>query len=604
VCPGRDQRFQRADALDPAWRQVSSVDPPALDLHPLAETTDAARGAAQGMLLVLVERGRMVRNVLPSCLAIVTLCLMVGLPTVRADNYFLGDDFGLVQHLHDVPLERLLTYFYSDWTEGTYGVTYDELRPFLAFSYWLDSRLFGAANATGYHATNVALHTLNGLLVLAIARSVAPRQKAAALLAASFFVLMPSHAEPIAWISGRVDSLVALFYLAAFACFVRFRHVHRSRWLVAALVIFTCGLFAKQSFVTFPLLVLAYDFVHQPRPGGSAWRALGSRCTPLAPFLVILIGYLALRHELFGNMVREELITPNAFIEFAARQHSYLTNLMPVASDDSPSRKTWIPAFCIAVIAACGAHLAARTAESRPAIRRVIFFGVIWYAITIAPMIVTYESARHLYVSAAGFSIALATLILPERPSGEMRARSARVVVACALAFLYGMAVTRNVGRWIENGLKSEKLTAALTSVLRSVPRGSIVLVDFPAITGPGWFWSYALPFALQKPFVAEDLYSQYTIIERPEMYCCPTDQWWSRKQSTISSLWSAPAPREVTALFALSHDPELLRLTTREVGGPALRENLETALKKPVESLSNGLTESETRTVANVLLE
>ena len=56
-----------------------------------------------------------------SCAAIVLLCLAIGLPTIRSDNYFLGDDFGLVQHLHDLPAERLLLYFVSDWTEGIYG---------------------------------------------------------------------------------------------------------------------------------------------------------------------------------------------------------------------------------------------------------------------------------------------------------------------------------------------------------------------------------------------------------------------------------------------------------------------------------------------------
>ena len=142
-------------------------------------------------------------SVLWSCCAILGLCLIVGLPTIRPDNYFLGDDFGLVHHLHKLPFYRLLSYFVSDWTEGIYGFRLDELRPFLAFTYWLDSRLFGAANAQGYHATNVVLHMLNGLLVLAIARSVAPGQKAVALLASSLFVLMPSHAEPVAWISGE-----------------------------------------------------------------------------------------------------------------------------------------------------------------------------------------------------------------------------------------------------------------------------------------------------------------------------------------------------------------------------------------------------------------
>ena len=83
--------------------------------------------------------------------------------------------------------------------------------------------------------------------------------------------------EPIARISGRVDSVAALFYLGAFRASLdsgsmqarrseRASHLQaegaarrRGAWLVAALLIFICGLFAKQTLVTFPLLVLAYD---------------------------------------------------------------------------------------------------------------------------------------------------------------------------------------------------------------------------------------------------------------------------------------------------------------------------------------------------------
>jgi hypothetical protein len=60
-------------------------------------------------------------NDLLACLVVVALCVAVGLPTIRPDNYFLGDDFGLVHHLHDLPLARFLSYFYTDWTEGTFS---------------------------------------------------------------------------------------------------------------------------------------------------------------------------------------------------------------------------------------------------------------------------------------------------------------------------------------------------------------------------------------------------------------------------------------------------------------------------------------------------
>ena len=197
-------------------------------IRPVASPDNAPRTAAANWASV------------GSACVILLLCIVVGATTIRADNYFLGDDFGFVHHLHDLSLRQFATYFFSDWTEGIYGEQYDELRPMLALTYWLDARLYGATNAQGYHATNVLLHMLNGLLVFAIARSVAPRQHAVGLLAGSLFVLLPSHAQPVAWISGRVDSLAAAFYLGAFLCFIQFRLRQRRAWLAASLGLFVC----------------------------------------------------------------------------------------------------------------------------------------------------------------------------------------------------------------------------------------------------------------------------------------------------------------------------------------------------------------------------
>jgi protein O-mannosyl-transferase len=543
-------------------------------------------------------------GVLWPCCAILVLCLVVGLPTIRPDNYFLGDDFGLVQHLHKLSLDRFLPYFVSDWTEGIYGFQLDELRPFLAFTYWLDSRLFGAANPQGYHATNVVLHMLNGLLVLAIARSVAPEQKAVGLLAASLFVLMPSHAEPISWISGRVDSLAALFYLGAFLCFVQFRLRQRRAWFVATLLTFVCGLFAKQSLVTFPILILAYDVLFGRTLNGSTRSRAISRYASHVPFFLVLLTYLELRQHLFGNAVRGDQLTLAAFKEFAFRQYFYLTKLLPIANNVSVATRAGLTAITMVVLAACGWSLFVRPSRYWPVIRRLIFFGAIWYAITIAPMVVTYTSARHLYLTSAGLSIALASLILPGRLCDKTQWKARRLIAAGVLVVLYGVALRWNIGAWIANGVESQKFATALPPMLRSLPRGSIVLIGIPEWSREGWFWSWGLPFALQEPFLSEDLYAQFAIVERPGVYCRPPDQWWAAKQKTLASLLNSPVPHEVTSILPLPQEPGTLVLTTRKVSGPALRLKIESAIGRPVESLSSNLTVAETEQLAEILIE
>ena len=153
---------------------------------------------------------------------------------------------------------------------------------------------------------------------------------------------MPSHAEPIAWISGRVDSLASLFYLGAFLCFVRFRLGNRRAWLFAALLIFTCGLFAKQSLVTFPLLILAFDLLGPRSADSAGGRSVGATVAARA-VLRARASYLALRHTLFGNAVREDLLTAAAIEEFFFRQNRYVRELLPTPNNAPRAIKVFSP---------------------------------------------------------------------------------------------------------------------------------------------------------------------------------------------------------------------------------------------------------------------
>jgi hypothetical protein len=538
-----------------------------------------------------------------SCAAIVVVCLAVGLPAIRSDNYFLGDDFGLVHHLHDLPADRLVSYFASDWTEGIYGHQLDELRPFLAFTYWLDARLFGPTNVSGYHTTNLVLHLLNALLVLAIARSIAPREPALAALAALLFALMPSHAEPVAWISGRVDSLAGLFYLGAFLCFVRFRLVNRHAWLLAALLIFIGGLFAKQSIVTFPALILAFDLL-MPGVRAAAGSRSFARLWPHALFVALAVMYLALRHALFGNAVREDLLTAATIEEFFFRQNRYLRELLPTPNGAPRAMMVAAEVVTIGILAVCVRWLFALGQAGLPVVRRLAFFGAAWYAITIAPMVVTYLSARHLYITVAGVSIAIASLVF-SGSGGEAQGRPRlRLAMAGTLIVLYAVASIWNVSTWIAMGTESQRFASAVPRLLQSVPRGSIVLVGVPEWHRDGWFWSWATPFALQPPFTSDDLYERFRIVEPPPVYCCPPDQWWAARKATLLALMDAPMPQQVTSIVFAPANPGAPVFTTRTIDGGALKARIETALGKPVESLSTGLTPEEAEALSRVLFE
>ena len=132
--------------------------------------------------------------------------------SVDTAQLLLGDDFGLVALYSQKEWAHFVQLFWVPWTEDIYAQTLDELRPTVAFSYKLDS-IFGPGSPLHYHVTNVVLHVLTTLLVLSTARFAAGVTWLGAAFAAALFAVLPTHAETVSWISGRADSIPAMFYL-------------------------------------------------------------------------------------------------------------------------------------------------------------------------------------------------------------------------------------------------------------------------------------------------------------------------------------------------------------------------------------------------------
>ena len=79
-------------------------------------------------------------------LAVLAVCLAASLPYASTiNNYFVNDDFGVVQLLSQKPLFYFPTWFVTSWMDNIWGATQDEIRPFPAVTYQL-AGLWGAAS--------------------------------------------------------------------------------------------------------------------------------------------------------------------------------------------------------------------------------------------------------------------------------------------------------------------------------------------------------------------------------------------------------------------------------------------------------------------------
>lgn len=127
--------------------------------------------------------------------------------------------------------------------------------PLTILSFLIDHTIWGMKPG-GYHATNVLLHILNGVLVLLLVRQISG-SRFVAWTTAALFLVHPVQIETVAWISSRKGILSATFMLAALIARLKKEPGERADlWYIAFL---SAALLSKALAVVVPAIVLAWD---------------------------------------------------------------------------------------------------------------------------------------------------------------------------------------------------------------------------------------------------------------------------------------------------------------------------------------------------------
>lgn len=147
----------------------------------------------------------------------------------------------------------------------------DANRPVQLASLMLDSALWGREDPAGYRITNLLLHGIVTVLILALLQSFPQNQKAervggngvrqwVGFCAALLFAIHPLVTEVVCEPSNREDLLATMFCLTGLLLVVRYRPETRALWLLAVGV-GACSFLAvgsKENGLVLPFAVLAY----------------------------------------------------------------------------------------------------------------------------------------------------------------------------------------------------------------------------------------------------------------------------------------------------------------------------------------------------------
>lgn len=167
--------------------------------------------------------------------------------------------------------------------------------PLTILSLLIDHTIWGL-NPSGYHATNVLLHLVNGVLVLLLVKQLT-NNRFVAWTTAALFLVHPVQIETVAWISSRKGLLSATFMLAALL--VRLRPDLKPKneawyvlWLAAALL-------SKALAVVVPAVVLAYDVWVRRQTFADAFVR---QVIPGVMCLLLLFKTMASQHSILGGL--------------------------------------------------------------------------------------------------------------------------------------------------------------------------------------------------------------------------------------------------------------------------------------------------------------
>jgi protein O-mannosyl-transferase len=158
-----------------------------------------------------------------------------------------------------------LTWNTVKWAFTTYEQA--NWHPLTWLSHALDCQLFGL-NPAGPHYVNVLLHAANVVLLFLLLQG-ATGCRWRSLMVAALFALHPMNVESVAWAAERKNGLSMLFFLLALYAYGWYaRRPGLGRYATMAFL-FGLSLLCKPQAITFPFLLLLWDYWPLRRMGSS-----------------------------------------------------------------------------------------------------------------------------------------------------------------------------------------------------------------------------------------------------------------------------------------------------------------------------------------------
>jgi protein O-mannosyl-transferase len=136
-------------------------------------------------------------------------------------------------------------------------------RPMQTISFMLDAEL-GGKEPWIYHLSNLILHILTTVALFFFLNMNGIKRRISFILAL-FFSIHPLFTNAVAWIPARGDILLCLFSLLSIMTFIEYFKTKKTVYLILHIIVFLAAVFAKETAVLLPVLILSYYYFVQKK---------------------------------------------------------------------------------------------------------------------------------------------------------------------------------------------------------------------------------------------------------------------------------------------------------------------------------------------------
>jgi len=402
------------------------------------------------------------RQTLLLCLALAAIVCAFYYPVVHNGFIRYDDD----KYITDkAPVKAGLTWATVEWA----FTTYDEANwhPLTWLSHALDCELFGL-NPVGPHCVNVLLHAANAVLLFLLLQY-ATGLRWRSLMVAIMFALHPINVESAAWAAERKNVLSMLLFLLAFYAYVWYARDSGPRRYAVVACLYALALMAKPQVITFPFLLLLWDYWPLGRigaadkagsaaRGGTAFESIRGLLLEKLPLLLLSAAsaVLTMQAQQAGGAVRTltryglPVRLETAVISYVcylgkAFWPSKLVAMYPHSSQLYP---VWQVGAAVVVLLLITAVVILRVRQ-----QRYLAVGWFWFLGSLVPMIGLVQvgeqamADRYAYISFIGLFVMVVWLIADWANARQISARWL-VVPAVSCVLVLGILTNRQVHYW------------------------------------------------------------------------------------------------------------------------------------------------------------